>query len=228
MLIAISHQPNRLSARPPATDYPGSRITSQNAHCMKSQQKMLRRNECARPWSVQGQFAPSLQGVGYGESNTVTGRGSPGDPNGERVPRDKIATAIGCPKRGHGNRLGVVCLAGWPRSDRCPPARRSHGSRGHIPRPWGRVDRSQQGSPEPRPAQDNLGYHGVPDSSAGRPCRSMSGVSAHIDRVQLLPQPTLPELPGVCNFGAIVCLTGRERKQVKSVTPVRTASPDVR
>src|SRR5215831_11013708 len=33
-----------------------------------------------------GQFAPSLQGVGYGESNTVTGLGSPRDPNGECVP----------------------------------------------------------------------------------------------------------------------------------------------
>ena len=33
-----------------------------------------------------GQFASSLQGIAYGENNTVTGRGSLGDPNGERVP----------------------------------------------------------------------------------------------------------------------------------------------
>ena len=32
------------------------------------------------------QFAPSLQCIGYDGSNSVTGRGSQGDPNGERVP----------------------------------------------------------------------------------------------------------------------------------------------
>jgi hypothetical protein len=41
--------------------------------------------------SFGGQFAPSLQGVGYGESNTVTGRWSLGDPNGERVPQAEQA-----------------------------------------------------------------------------------------------------------------------------------------
>lgn len=33
-----------------------------------------------------GQFAPSLRGVGYGESNLITGCWSLGDPNGEKVP----------------------------------------------------------------------------------------------------------------------------------------------
>src|SRR5215831_17605712 len=33
--------------------------------------------------AASGQFAPSQQGVEHGESNTVTGRGSLGDPNSE-------------------------------------------------------------------------------------------------------------------------------------------------
>jgi len=32
---------------------------------------------------AEGQFAPSLQGIGYGQSNPVTGRGSLSDPNGK-------------------------------------------------------------------------------------------------------------------------------------------------
>ena len=39
------------------------------------------------------QFASSRQGVGYGESNTVTGLGSLRDPTGERVPGAEQAWA---------------------------------------------------------------------------------------------------------------------------------------
>src|SRR5262249_62027945 len=41
----------------------------------------------------QGQFDPFVQGVGYGESNTVTGRGSLGDPKGERVEAHRTLSA---------------------------------------------------------------------------------------------------------------------------------------
>jgi len=47
-----------------------------------------------------GQIAPSLQVIGHGESNTVTGRGSPGDPNGERVPgSDSCSATMHSPTR---------------------------------------------------------------------------------------------------------------------------------
>src|SRR5215468_6903107 len=37
--------------------------------------------------------ANSVQGIGYGESNTVTGHGSLGDPNEERAPKPDSCTA---------------------------------------------------------------------------------------------------------------------------------------
>jgi hypothetical protein len=45
----------------------------------------------AQSRSHRGQIAPSLQGVGYGQSNTVTERWSLGDPNGERVPETAVS-----------------------------------------------------------------------------------------------------------------------------------------
>src|SRR5262249_51583526 len=47
------------------------------------------RGVCATS-QVTGQFAPSLQGVGYGEGNTVTRHGSLSDPNGARVPEPDL------------------------------------------------------------------------------------------------------------------------------------------
>jgi hypothetical protein len=42
------------------------------------------------------QFAPSLQCIGYDGSNSVTGRGSQGDPNGERVPQGDMTLSKEC------------------------------------------------------------------------------------------------------------------------------------
>ena len=49
---------------------------------------------------------------------------------------------------------------------------------------------------EPRPAEGDVGDRELPHGSARRPCRALRGLRAHADRLQLLPQPALPEVPG--------------------------------
>ena len=60
---------------------------------------------------------------------------------------------------------------------------------------------------QPRPTQGDVGDRELPHGGARRPCRALRGLRAQPDRVQLLPQPALPEVPGRGGKG----LAGRAR-----------------
>ena len=49
---------------------------------------------------------------------------------------------------------------------------------------------------EPRPVEGDVGDRELPHGGARRACRALRGLLAHADRLQLLPQPSLPEVPG--------------------------------
>ena len=49
---------------------------------------------------------------------------------------------------------------------------------------------------EPRPTQGHLGDPGLPDGGARRSCCALRGLRSCRDRLQLLPQPPLSEVPG--------------------------------
>ncbi len=55
---------------------------------------------------------------------------------------------------------------------------------------------SQRRPCEPRPAEGDVGDRELPHGGARRPCRALRGLRAHAHRLQLLPQPALPEVPG--------------------------------
>ena len=70
------------------------------------------------------------------------------------------------------------------------------GGRGYLPRPRPGMAQSQCRPCQPRPAQGDVGDRALPHGSARRPCRALREVRPHDDRLQLLPQPALPEVPG--------------------------------
>ena len=55
---------------------------------------------------------------------------------------------------------------------------------------------SQRRSCEPRPAEGDVGDRALPHGGARRPCRALREVRPHPHRLQLLPQPPLPQVPG--------------------------------
>ena len=70
------------------------------------------------------------------------------------------------------------------------------GGRGYLPRPWTGMASSQCRPCEPRPVEGDVGDRELPHGGARRACRALRGVLAHAHRLQLLPQPALPEVPG--------------------------------
>ena len=70
------------------------------------------------------------------------------------------------------------------------------GGRGHLPRPRGGVALGQCRSRQPRPVEGHVGHRALPHGGARRACRALREVLAHHHRLQLLPQPPLPEVPG--------------------------------
>src|SRR6266849_804203 len=50
-------------------------------------------------------------------------------------------------------------------------------------------------APEPRSASRHERHRDVPNLRARRPCRAMRGLRPHARRLQLVPQPPLPEMP---------------------------------
>ena len=60
---------------------------------------------------------------------------------------------------------------------------------------------------EPRPAEGDVGDRELPHGGARRACRALREVLAHADRLQLLPQSALSEVPGRSGEG----MAGRAR-----------------
>jgi len=57
---------------------------------------------------------------------------------------------------------------------------------------------------EPRSIEGDVGDRELPHGGARRPCRTLREVPAHPDLVQLLPQPTLPEVPRCRGTGEFI------------------------
>src|SRR5262249_164271 len=93
----------------------------------------------------------------------------------------------------------------------------SVGGRGYFPRPWSGMASSQCRPCQPRPTQGDVGDRELPHGSTRRPCRALREreLRLYADRLQLLPQPALPEVPG--SGGARVACRARERAVAGSV-----------
>ena len=77
-------------------------------------------------------------------------------------------------------------------------ARRAARARGggHLPPPRCRLSRRPGRPPDRRTTPRHGGDRGLPDGGARRPCRALRGLRRDPHRLQLLPQPALPEVPG--------------------------------
>ena len=64
-------------------------------------------------------------------------------------------------------------------------------------------------SPAPRPAQGDERHRGLPHGRARRPCRPLHGLRLYPDRLQLLPQSALPQVPGGSGQGMARRTPGR-------------------
>ena len=74
-------------------------------------------------------------------------------------------------------------------------------------------------APEPHPAQGHVGNRALPYCSARRSRRGLRGLWPVADRLQLLPQPALPEVPG--RGGADVACRARGRPLAGRLLPRR-------
>ena len=88
------------------------------------------------------------------------------------------------------------------RVGRLAVGRAGPGGRRHLPRPRARLAPGPARAPEPGPAQGHVGHRAVPHRGAGRACLALRGLRHRPDRLQLLPQPALPEVPGARGAGA--------------------------
>ena len=70
------------------------------------------------------------------------------------------------------------------------------GGRRHLPRPRARLAPGAARPPEPGSAQGHVGHRAVPQRGAGWARAALRGLRHRPDRLQLLPQPPLPEVPG--------------------------------
>ncbi len=75
-------------------------------------------------------------------------------------------------------------------------AQRKAGGRGYLPRPRGRLAPGQRRTPEPRPVEGHVGHRALSHGGARRPRGGLPGLPPYPDRLQLLPQQTLPQVPG--------------------------------
>ena len=98
------------------------------------------------------------------------------------------------PARPAGTLLGATSRDRRPdRGGRGPPAARD---RRHLPPPRRRLAPGPGRAPQPRPAEGDGGDRDLPHRRARRPCRALHGLRPGARRLQLLPQPPLPEVPG--------------------------------
>src|SRR5712664_3005019 len=70
------------------------------------------------------------------------------------------------------------------------------GGCGYLPRPWPGMASSPCRPCQPRATEGDVGHRELQHSSPRRPCRALRGLRPYDDRLQLLPQPALPEVPG--------------------------------
>src|SRR6185369_98626 len=72
---------------------------------------------------------------------------------------------------------------------------------------------------QPRAVKGDVSHRALPHSRARRPCRALRGLLAHPHRLQLLPQPALPQVPGRCS--PRVARRARDRAVAGAVLPRR-------
>src|SRR6266511_391878 len=70
------------------------------------------------------------------------------------------------------------------------------GGGGYLPPPWRSVSTGARRSSRGHRATGHGCHHGVPDGSARRPCRAMRRLRCNPHRLQLVPQPSLSQMPG--------------------------------
>src|SRR6476661_8719242 len=69
------------------------------------------------------------------------------------------------------------------------------GGCGYLPQPWPGLASSQCRPCQPRRAEGDVGNRELPHGGPRRPCRALRGLRLYDHRLQLLPQPALPEVP---------------------------------
>ena len=100
-------------------------------------------------------------------------------------------------RSGHESARPAVALFEGQRSrPTAEPVRASTRGRRHLPRCRARLPGRPCRAPEPAPAQGHVGDRALPHRGAGRSRRGLRGLRALADRLQLLPQPALSEVPG--------------------------------
>jgi Phage integrase family len=75
----------------------------------------------------------------------------------------------------------------------CGPA---SGGGGYLPPPWRSVSTGARRSSRGHRATGHGCHHGMPNGSARRPCRAMRRLRCNSHRLQLVPQPSLSQMPG--------------------------------
>ena len=90
-----------------------------------------------------------------------------------------------------------------------PDGARRPGGRGYLPRPRAGLAASAARSPEPGSAQGDVRHRTVPQRGAGGTCTALRRLCAGADRLQLLPQPALPEVSGACRAAVAGSAAGR-------------------
>ena len=70
------------------------------------------------------------------------------------------------------------------------------GGGGYLPPPWRSVSTGTRRSSRGHRATGHGRHHGVPDGGARRPCRAMRRLWCNPHRLQLMPQPSLSQMPG--------------------------------
>jgi hypothetical protein len=86
-------------------------------------------------------------------------------------------------------------------SPRDHPTRVGHpraGGRGDLPRPRSELSAATTRALEPGPAQGHVRRRALSQRRSGRACAALLGLRAAPDRLQLLSQPPLRQMPGQC------------------------------
>ena len=115
-------------------------------------------------------------------------------------------------------KLGINLTGDAARLTR-PHGAASPGGRRHLSRPWRGVAQGQRRSCQPRPVEGHVGDRDLPHCRARRTRRALRGLRARTHRLQLLPQPPLPEVSG--RRGAAMARRTRSRAAAGPLLPRR-------
>jgi hypothetical protein len=86
-----------------------------------------------------------------------------------------------------------------------------------LPRAWCGLAPGAARPPERGPAEGDVSHRALPQRCAGRACPALRRLRARPDRLQLLPQPALPQVPGT--GGAPLAGCARRRSAAGGVLP---------